>query len=194
MKASSCRRRHVDVAAHRRSRAHDRLHGRDGARLRDADARARHRDRLPRAAARSTSIPARTRSARASSSTISPRRCSGMPVELTVTVAEVNGRAVTLRGERPRQRRSHLPRQAQPLRRRREEDRGAARRQGAEGGTRVARGRGRVAHASRASRRTATSASPGPICSRSRSSTASPPRSSRISARPTCIRAAARSA
>ena len=75
-----------------------------------------------------TSIPARIRSARGSSSTISPPTLMGMPVEIKVTVAEVKGRAVTFEVERPRQRRADLPRQAPALRRRREEDRGAARR------------------------------------------------------------------
>ena len=43
------RRRDRNLQARRRSRAHDRLHGREGARLRDADAGARYRGRVPRA-------------------------------------------------------------------------------------------------------------------------------------------------
>ena len=58
----------------------------------------------------------------------------GMQVDLAITIAEVKGRAVTLRRHRPRQRRADLPRPPPALRRRREEDRGAARGQGAEGG------------------------------------------------------------
>ena len=125
-----------------------------------------------------TSIRARTRSARASSSTTSRPRCSACASRSASRVAEVKGRAVTLRGRGQRQRRRDLPRHAPALRRRRQEDRGAAGRQGAEGGTGV---NGRARTVQRPDLLLPVRRRPRPA-HRQGARTASPPRSSRISA------------